>query len=65
MGAQQLVLVSRSGKTPAGDEQLQAMFQALSESKATVHAWCCDVADAGKTKEMLKRLARVEIRNGT
>lgn len=57
MGAQQLILVSRSGRTPAGDEKLQGMFDALSGSTGvTVHAWSCDVADAGKTRDMLKML---------
>ncbi|CAJ1440834.1 unnamed protein product, partial [Effrenium voratum] len=55
IGAKTLILVSRSGKTPAGDEKLQQMFQALSSSSATVHAWSCDVADAAKTKEMLQK----------
>ena len=57
MGAQQLILVSRSGRSPAGDEKLQGMFDALSGSAGvTVHAWACDVADAGKTRQMLKML---------
>ena len=30
IGAKTLILVSRSGKTPAGDEKLQQMFQAVS-----------------------------------
>ena len=44
-------------RSPAGDEKLQGMFDALSGSAGvTVHAWSCDVADAGKTRQMLKML---------
>lgn len=56
MGAEHLILVSRSGRTPAGDEKLQGMFDALSSSSVTVHAWSCDVADGTKTREMFKPL---------
>lgn len=62
MGAQQLILVSKSGRTPAGDEKLQGMFDALSGSTGvTVHAWSCDVADAGKTRDMLKKAKALEV----
>ena len=60
MGAQQLILVSRSGRTPA-DEKLQGMFDALSGSGVTVHAWSCDVADAQKTRDMLKMLGSDDV----
>ena len=56
MGGEHLILVSRSGRVPAGDEKLQGMFEALNNSKATVHAWSCDVADGNKTRDMLKML---------
>ena len=51
-----MILVSRSGRV-SDDEKLQQMFKELQASPATVHAWSCDVADAGKTREMLKKAA--------
>ena len=59
MGAQSLILVSRSGRV-SDDEKLQQMFKELQASPATVHAWSCDVADAGKTREMLKKTKSME-----
>lgn len=58
MGAQHLILVSRSGRVATGDTTLQQTFDALTSgpNSPTVHAWSCDVADASKTKEMLKML---------
>ena len=65
MGCKTLVLLSRSGRVASGDAQLQQMFDALSSSGCTVHAWSCDVADGGKTKEMWKTLGRCVFPQGS
>ena len=60
MGAKHLLLVSRSGRV-SNDEKLQQMFAELQASPATVHAWSCDVADAAKTRDMLKKTKSLDV----
>ena len=60
MGAGSLLLVSRSGRV-ANDDKLQQMFSELQASSATVHAWSCDVADAAKTRELLKKAKALDV----
>jgi acyl transferase domain-containing protein/NADPH:quinone reductase-like Zn-dependent oxidoreductase/acyl carrier protein len=56
MGAKSLVLVSRSGKTPAGDQVLAQMFEDLKSSSASVHAWKCDVGNATQVRDTIARI---------
>ena len=57
MGASRLSLVSRRGCV--ADEKLQKMLDRLQASASTVDAVSCDVADYGKTSEMIDRIRQV------
>ena len=58
MGASSIVLCSRSGKSPAGDEKLAAMLSSIQASKTEVSAWACDVSDGAKVKAMVARAGK-------
>ncbi|CAK0879996.1 unnamed protein product [Prorocentrum cordatum] len=58
LGSQSLVLVSRKGRVPDGEEAVAALLENLKKSSATVHAWACDVSDAKQVSSLTKRIGQ-------
>jgi NADP-dependent 3-hydroxy acid dehydrogenase YdfG len=58
MGAQSIVLLSRSGKVAGGDETLQTIYDELQASGATVNSWLCDVSNAKEVNAVVERIEK-------